>query len=46
MVCAMAKSLDTNLVVTIATCLAFEPDETDASNHVCELLPIESLPST
>lgn len=45
-VCGMAKALDANLLVTIATCLAFEPDDSDGSHDVCELLPIEPLPST
>jgi hypothetical protein len=43
MVCGMAKSLDPNLLVTIATCLGFEPADADGSNPVCELLPLEPL---
>jgi len=46
MVCGMAKALDANLLVTIVTCLAFEPDDSDGSNDVCELLPLEPLPGT
>ena len=46
MVCGMAKSLDPNLLVTIASCLAFEPADADGSSDVCELLPLEPLPST
>lgn len=46
MVCGMAKALDTNLLVTIVTCLAFEPEGSEDSNDVCELLPVEPLPST
>jgi hypothetical protein len=46
MVCGMAKALDPNLLVTIATCLAFEPDDADGANRICELLPVEPLPST
>lgn len=42
-VCGMAKSLDPNLLVTIANCLAFEPDESDDLHRVCELTPIEPL---
>jgi hypothetical protein len=45
-VCGMAKSLDLNLLVTIASCLAFEPEDSDDSSDVCELLPIEPLPGT
>jgi hypothetical protein len=45
-VCGMAKALDPNLLVTIVTCLAFEPDDSDGSPAVCELLPVEPLPST
>ncbi len=45
-VCGMAKGLDTNLLVTIVTCLAFEPEGSADSNDVCELLPVEPLPST
>lgn len=44
MVCGMAKALDTNLLVTIATCLAFEPDDSDGADgsaDVRELLPPE-----
>lgn len=46
MVCGMAKALDTNLLVTIVMCLAFEPEGAEDSNQVCELLPVEPLPST
>lgn len=46
MVCGMAKALDANLLVTIATCLAFESDEGEGGGAVCELLPLEPLPST
>jgi hypothetical protein len=42
-VCGMAKSLDPNLLVTIATCLGFEPADSDDSNAVCELLPLAPL---
>jgi hypothetical protein len=42
-VCGMAKSLDPNLLVTIANCLGFEPDESDDAPSVCELTPIEPL---
>lgn len=45
-VCGMAKALDTNLLVTIVTCLAFEPEGSQDSTDVCELLPVEPLPST
>jgi hypothetical protein len=45
-VCGMAKSLDPNLLVTIVTCLAFEPDDSDGSPDVCELLPVEPFPNT
>ena len=40
----MAKALDANLLVTIVTCLGFEPAESEGSNPVCELLPVEPLP--
>jgi hypothetical protein len=46
LVCGMASSLDLNLLVTISSCLAFEPDGSDGSHEVCELLPIEPFPST
>ena len=46
LVCGMARSLDPNLLVVIASCLAFEPEDSDGSSDVCELLPIEPLPST
>lgn len=46
MVCGMANSLDANLLVTIASCLAFDPEDSEPSDAVCELLPIEPLPST
>jgi hypothetical protein len=45
-VCGMAKALDTNLLVTIATCLAFEPAGSEDADDVCELQPVEPLPST
>jgi hypothetical protein len=43
LVCGMAKSLDPNLLVTIASCLGFEPDAGDDADGVCELTPIEPL---
>ncbi len=46
MVCGMAKALDANLLVTIVTCLAFEPEGSKDANDVCELLPVEPLPTT
>jgi hypothetical protein len=45
MVCGMAKALDPNLLVTIASCLGFEPDVCDADS-VCELTPVEPLTTT
>jgi hypothetical protein len=45
LVCGMVKSLDPNLLVAIASCLAFEPDDFDGRGEVCELLPVEPLPS-
>lgn len=44
LVCGMAKALDPNLLVTITSCLGFEPDACDATDGVCELTPIEALP--
>ena len=46
MVCGMAKALDANLLVTIVTCLAFEPEGSEDANDMCELLPVEPLPTT
>jgi hypothetical protein len=43
LVCGMAKALDPNLLVTIASCLGFEPDAYDDADGVCELTPIEPL---
>lgn len=45
LVCGMAKSLDPNLLVTIASCLGFEPDVCDADG-VCELTPVEPFTTT
>lgn len=41
LVCGMAKALDPNLLVTIASCLGFDPTAEDDS--VCELTPLEPL---
>lgn len=41
-VCAMAKALDPDLLVTISSCLAFDSSEPDAS-RICELMPIEAM---
>lgn len=46
LVCGMAKALDPNLLVTITSCLGFEPDACDAADGVCELTPIEPLTTT
>jgi hypothetical protein len=46
MVCGMAKALDANLLVTIVTCLAFEAEGSEDANDMCELLPVEPLPTT
>jgi hypothetical protein len=46
LVCGMAKALDPNLLVTIVTCLGFEPDGSTDAKGVCELLPLEPLPTT
>jgi hypothetical protein len=45
MVCGMAKALDPNLLVAIASCLAFEPEGFAEPNDVRERLPVESLPA-
>jgi len=44
LVCGMAKTLDPNLLVTISSCLGFDPAAEDDS--VCELTPIEPLATT
>ena len=42
-VCGMAQSIDPNLLVTVTSCLGFEPDGRDDTDGVCELTPIEPL---
>lgn len=42
-VCGTAKSLDPSLLITIANCLAFDPDDAEDPHRVCELTPIEPL---
>lgn len=44
LVCGMARALDPNLLVTIASCLGFDPAA--ESDSVCELTPIEPLATT
>ena len=42
MVCGMAQRLDPNLLVTIASCLAFEPDAGTEANAAAALMPVDA----
>jgi hypothetical protein len=43
LVCGMAKALDPNLLVTIASCLGFDDAEVPYAEGVVELIPLEPV---